>query len=211
MKYSKLAMLNFMALCCVLGMFTKKLINPFAKVITELLHIPGGISTGFSIMFLVIATEVVKGKNYDMKDSVLRRCGTLMGVVQGVLSLALGRVGSMGLLMPIGFLVPGMTIDLVYGLQKYIKLSQTERMVFANALAAVAASVTANLIVFHLRGPVLGLYLCVSGVSGSLYGFLAASVAARLYPMYRHQTNETMKKENIKKRNIKKENMNVRS
>ena len=66
MKHSKLAMLNFMALCCVLGMFTKKLINPFANIITEALHIPGGISTGFSIMFLVIATEVVKGQHSDI-------------------------------------------------------------------------------------------------------------------------------------------------
>ena len=185
MKYSKLTMLNFMALCCVLGMFTKKLINPFANVITEALHIPGGISTGFSIMFLVIAAEVVKGCNPDVKESVFGRCGTLMGTVQGLLSLALGRVGSMGLFMPIGFIVPGIAIDAVYGMQKHLKLSRTERMVFANALAAVMASVTANIIVFRLNGAVLGLYLCVSGISGTIYGFLGAAIAARLQLMYR--------------------------
>ena len=76
MRYSKLAKLNFMALCCVLGMFTKKIINPFANVITEILHIPGGISTGFSIMFLVIATEVVKGKQIEKQESVIQTCGT---------------------------------------------------------------------------------------------------------------------------------------
>lgn len=59
----KIGHVEFHGLCCVLGMFTKKLINPFANIITEVLHIPGGISTGFSIMFLVIATEVVKGQN----------------------------------------------------------------------------------------------------------------------------------------------------
>ncbi len=190
MRYSKLAMLNFMALCCVLGMFTKKLINPFANMITEALHIPGGISTGFSIMFLVIATEVVKGHHWDIEDDVLRKCGTLMGTVQGFLSLALGRVGSMGMLMPIGFIATGMSIDFIYQLQKYIKLSRTERMVFANALAAVMASVTANVIVFHLRGPVLGLYLCVSGVSGTIYGFLGSAIAARLRFVCRYQINE---------------------
>lgn len=180
MKKSKLAKLNFMAICCVLGMFTKKIINPFANIITEALHIPGGISTGFSIMFLVIATEVVRGNDIDNIDDVVRRCGTLMGTVQGFLSLALGRVGSMGLFMPIGFIIPGISIDLIYSLQKYFKLSQTERMVFANALAAIMASVTANVIVFHLRGPILGLYLCVSGVSGLIYGFLGSTIADRL-------------------------------
>ena len=50
-----------MAFCCVLGLVTKKLINPMANVITEALHIPGGISTGFSLMVLVIAAEIVCG------------------------------------------------------------------------------------------------------------------------------------------------------
>lgn len=186
MKHSKLAKLNFMALCCVLGMFVKKLINPFANIITEALHIPGGISTGFSIMFLVIATEIVRGNETNVLDSEIRKCGTLMGTVQGLLSLALGRVGSMGIFMPIGFIIPGIAIDFIYSLQKHLKFSQIERMVFANALAALMASVTANVIVFHLSGPVLGLYLSVSGVSGIIFGCLGFSIAARLRSVCRH-------------------------
>lgn len=174
MKNSKLNMLIFMALCCTLGLFVKKLVNPLANVITEALHIPGGISTGFSIMFLVVAAEIVR----------MKRSGTMMGAVQGFLALALGRIGSMGILAPLGYLVPGMTIDIVYSLQKYLKLSRTERMVLANALAAMMASVTANVLVFHLRGPVLWLYLCVSLTSGSIYGFLGSAIAVRLYPVY---------------------------
>lgn len=176
MKYSKLTMLNFMALCCVLGLFTKKLINPFANVITEALHIPGGVSTGFSIMFLVIAAEVVRGKG----------CGTLMGTVQGFLALALGRVGSMGILMPLGYISTGIAIDFIYDVQKYMKCSKTERMVFANALAALMASVTANLLVFHLNGPVLWLYLGVSATSGTCYGFLGSVIVTRLYPLFKN-------------------------
>lgn len=175
MRHSKLTMLNFMALCCVLGLFTKKLINPFANVITEALHIPGGISTGFSIMFLVIAAEIVREKY----------CGTMMGTVQGFLALALGRVGSMGILMPLGYIATGVAIDLVYYLQKNVKCSKTDRMVFANALAALMASVTANLLVFHLSGPVLWLYLGVSATSGTCYGFLGSAIVTRLYPIFR--------------------------
>jgi len=183
MRYSKLAMFNFMALCCVLGIFCKKIINPFANVITESLHIPGGISTGFSIMFLVIATEIVRSQCDLAKEFIFSWSGTLMGTVQGFVSLALGRVGSMGILMPLGFIASGMAIDVVYALQKFIKLNCLERMVFANALAAVTASVTANIIVFRLWGPVLWLYLGVSAISGTIFGSLGAVVAHRLRQM----------------------------
>lgn len=188
MKQTKLNMLIFMALCCTLGLFVKKLINPLSNVITEALHIPGGISTGFSIMFLVVATEVV----------MMRRSGLLMGTVQGFLALALGRIGSMGILAPLGYIVPGATIDFVYFLQKYLKLSRTERMVLANGLAAVMASVTANVLVFHLQGPVLWLYLCVSLTSGSIYGYLGSLIVVRLYPIY-HQYGANERKKTYEK------------
>ncbi|MBE5956993.1 MAG: hypothetical protein E7253_11165 [Lachnospiraceae bacterium] len=184
MKKSKLMMLNFMALSIVLGLVSKKMMNPFANLITEALHIPGGISTGFSIMFLVIAAEIIKFSCYDSYDGMADKCGILMGTVQGLVALALGRVGSMGILMPIGFMATGFAIDLVYRIAKRIDCSRRERMVIANSFAALMASVTANIIVFRLWGPVLMLYLCVSAVSGMMYGFLAASVALRVQPIF---------------------------
>ena len=171
MKKSKLTKLIFMALCAVLGLFAKKLINPFANLLTDSLHIPGGISTGFSLMFLVIAAELVQ----------LRRCGSMMGAVQGALALISGRVGSMGALMPLGYLMPGIVIDLLYPLTR--SLSREERMAFSNMAAAVTASLTANLIVFHLWGVVLCLYLTVSAVSGLLWGLLGAALVKRLKPI----------------------------
>ena len=190
MKQSRLAKLNFMALCCVLGLVTKKLINPFANIITESLHIPGGISTGFSIMFLIIAQEMVwenSSRNQNTNacskkapSHFVKHCGALMGIVQGCLALCLGRVGSMGLLAPIGYIVPGIAIDLIYYISNRFGFNRTERMVFANALAAVMASIVANIIVFSLRGPVLWLYLCVSATSGTVYGFLGVAVVGKL-------------------------------
>ena len=56
-------------------------------------------------------------------------------------------------------------------------------MMLANGLAALMASVTANVLVFHLKGLVLLLYLCVSLTSGSIYGYLGSAVVARLYPI----------------------------
>lgn len=170
MKRRKLFSLNAMALCCILGLFSKKLINPAANVLTEALHIPGGISTGFSIMFLVIAAELLR----------IPCCGLKMGAAQGLLALALGRVGSMGVLSPIGYIAPGLAIDLIYLLPCFRTSDRAVRMMLANALAAVTASMTANLIVFHLWGPALWLYLSVSATSGALFGMLGSAVAARL-------------------------------
>ena len=184
MKNSKLMKLNFMALCVVLGIVSKKLINPFANLITETLHIPGGVSTGFSIMFLVIAAEILHSSGYDSESGWIDKCGVLMGTVQGLVSLALGRVGSMGILMPIGFMATGAAIDGIYMLSKYIDCSPMERMVLANSCAALMASVTANLIVFRLSGPVLILYFGVSAVSGMMYGFLGHAVAGRVRPVF---------------------------
>lgn len=184
MKNSKLVKLNFMALCVVLGLISKKLMNPVANLITESLHIPGGVSTGFSIMFLVIASEIIRSPGYDSQSGWTDKCGILMGTVQGFLSLALGRVGSMGILMPIGFMATGMAIDFIYFISRYMDCPPLERMVLANSLAALMASVTANAIVFHLKGPVLILYFSVSAVSGMLYGFLAHAVAVRVKPIF---------------------------
>ena len=172
----KLYKLNFMAICCALGLFAKSIINPFANVITEALHIPGGISTGFSLMFLVVAVELVQ----------LKRSGTLMGLVQGMLAMALGRIGSMGILTPLGYIVPGIIIDIIYHFQGKWRCTCFERVVAANASAAIGASIAANLIVFHLRGPVLLLYLCVSATSGSIYGILASEVVNRVKNAINH-------------------------
>ena len=129
---------------------------------------------------------------------MMKRSGFMMGTVQGFLALALGRIGSMGILAPIGYIVPGMTIDIVYSLQKYLKLSRTERMVLANGLSAVMASVTANVLVFHLQGLVLWLYLCVSVTSGSIYGYVGSLIVVRLYPVYHHY-GMSERKENYEK------------
>lgn len=170
MKKLRLNELLFLSLCCDFGLISKRLIAPLTNVITDALHIPGGVGTSFSLMFLVIAVVLFPK----------RHCGMVMGFVQSVLAFALGQVGSMGLLAPIGYIVPGIVIDLVLsGLEK-TRLEQTERMMFANAAAAVAACLTANLIVFHLHGLALVLYVCVALTTGTFCGWLGSSVVQRL-------------------------------
>ena len=170
MRNTNLKTLMFMALCCDLGLLAKKIISPAANVITDSLHIPGGISTSFSLMFLVIAASLVSFPG----------CAAVMGTVQSVLALCLGMTGSMGILAPIGYILPGVMIDLIMSVCKRLSGSPESGILLSSAAASLTASLTANLIVFRLRGIVLLLYLLISATSGSLCGLLAQRVTARL-------------------------------
>lgn len=174
MNRNKLKRLIFMALCCDLGIFAKKFIVPAANIFTDSLHIPGGVGTSFSLMFIIVAAVFVP------------RFGsaTLMGTIQSGIALCMGTVGSMGALAPIGYILPGFAIDCVLFASRKMKLQRNESMVIANALAAVCACLVANVIVFNLHGIVLMLYVCVSLTSGAICGVLAGSVAEKLDPVF---------------------------
>ena len=170
MKTFKLRTVVFLALCCDLGLFSKRLIAPAANAVTDLLHIPGGIGTSFSLMFLVIAAMLVDRFG----------CAAIMGAVQSVIALSMGMVGSMGILSPVGYIVPGLVIDLVIQSTRRTMLPPTTRAMLANSTAACCAALTADLIVFRLQGTALLLYLCVAIATGAVCGIPAAEIARRL-------------------------------
>lgn len=170
MNKDKLRRLIIMALCCDLGLFSKRLIAPAANVITDALHIPGGIGTAFSLMFIVVAAGLMPRF----------WCGTVMGAVQSVIALSLGMVGSMGALSPIGYIVPGFVIDCVMWAARRLNAKTQYTVIIANMLSAAAASITANFIVFRLSGVVLLLYVSVALTSGAVCGALGGELLRRL-------------------------------
>ena len=180
MKNPSLRMMIFLALCCDLGLFSKRIINPFTNMITDALHIPGGIGTSFSLMFLVIPAILLPYKY----------CGTIMGAAQSGLALSFGMVGSMGALSSIGYIVPGFAIDILLRSTARLPISQKDRMMLTNGVASVCAAFTANLIVFRLKGAALALYVCTALSSGILCGSLGAQVINRLTPIMQIQTME---------------------
>ncbi len=162
-----------MALCCDFGLFSKKLVSPAANLITDFLHIPGGVATSFSLMFLVIAASLIP----------VFGCAAVMGAIQSMLALFFGMTGSMGILAPIGYILPGLVIDLIFFLSRKITGDSAPGIMPAMILSSVAACLTATIIVFRLRGLVLLLYVLVSAASGSLCGLLAVSLSCRLKPI----------------------------
>ncbi|MBO6157988.1 MAG: hypothetical protein J6P72_01855 [Firmicutes bacterium] len=170
MKHERLRKLLFWAICCDLGLFAKKLIAPAANLITGALHIPGGIGTSFSLLFLVIGACTVPQFG----------CGALMGLVQSFLAILFGVAGSMGILAPIGYVVPGLVVDIVLWAGRKYRLEKQTACCLANMLAAAAAALTANIIVFRLRGIVLALYIAVSLFSGAISGLAAGKACEHL-------------------------------
>lgn len=86
-------------------------------------------------------------------------------------------------LAPIGYIVPGVVIDLVKRLWTRGRLGLEECVLLASVLASVSASLSANCIVFHLWGPPLWLYCGVAATSGGICGVLAVSLWGRLRPV----------------------------
>ena len=163
----------FMALCCDLGLFSKRLVSPAANLITDFLHIPGGVATSFSLMFLVIAASLIP----------VFGCASIMGAVQSLLALFFGMTGSMGLLAPIGYILPGLAIDLILLTSRKITNDSSAGILPAMIVSSVTACLTATVLVFRLRGIALLLYVFVSAASGSLCGLLAINMAGRLKPV----------------------------
>ncbi|MBQ3091294.1 MAG: hypothetical protein IJC44_02065 [Clostridia bacterium] len=180
MQGIRLRKMIFWALCCALGIFSKRLVAPIANTITGALHIPGGIGTAFSMMFMAVAAVLAP----------YRWSCTKMSAVQSALALSVGSVGSMGILSPLGYIIPGMLMDLVFALGRRLKLAPGDRLVFANAAGSVAAALTANAIVFHLWGIILLVYACVAALSGMLFGLLGSWLAGKLRPVITFRTAE---------------------
>ncbi len=170
MKRIRLNQMIFMALCCDCGLIAKKLISPAANVITESLHIPGGIATGFSLMFLIVAASVLK----------FFGCATIMSIIQSILAFSFGMVGSLGILAPIGYIVPGIAIDLCLYLSHKLLPSSTSGITTASVVSSVCACLVADILVFHLHGIVLTVYIFVAASSGAICSIPAYMLVERL-------------------------------
>ncbi len=177
MKAIKIRDLILLAFFADIGFVSKRLIAPFANVLTDFLRVPGGIGTAFSLMFLVVGAYLIQRKG----------AASAMSLVQCILAMSLGMVGAMGTLSPFGYLMPGIIIDIVIALCRRCNVSQLIAMTSANAAGSLAAALTANFIVFRLRGAVLALYLLIALISGGLCGLLATVIYKRIRPLYRDE------------------------
>ena len=167
MQRNKTRDLAMMAFVLVLGLFSKRFVSPVTNILTDFFRIPGGsAAVGFSLAFLVIGRHMVS----------VPCAGTLMGFAQSVLALALGMSGYKGALALITYTLPGAVIDLTTLLPADGLLG----CVLACVFSCLTSALMSNLLVFHLRGLSLVLWLLLAALSGGIGGWLAHLVLQRI-------------------------------
>lgn len=169
MKQLTTRQLAMMAFCVILGLIAKRIVSPFTNVLTDFIRLPGGsAAVGFSLAFLVIGREMVP---------MFRWAATLMGFLQGVLGLMLGFSGYQGIFALLTYTLPGLIIDLTARMMGKRDLAY---FLCASVLACISSSLLSNLLVFHLSGLALLMWLLVAACSGIVGGICAQLLYERI-------------------------------
>jgi len=167
MKKIKINDIIFLALCISIGFVSKRAVAPFTNLATEFLRIPGGsLASGLPLMFLCLGAFKVKKFG----------CGTLMGLVQGVMAVLLGMAGPQGLFALLTYTFPGLIIDLV-GIKKFLK--QTTYFLLACTAGTVGSALFSNILIFRMTGSVLMMWVFVGTLSGLACGWLGSVIYKR--------------------------------
>ena len=169
-KNQPLFHLILIAVMAALGVGVKPVVSTLAHVITGPLFIPGGaVAGGVYMLFLVLAASLTGA----------RGAGTLCGLCQGLLAMAIGMAGSHGAMSLVTYTLPGVAADLMF-LIFARKEPNLPACVFAGLLANVAGTVSVNFLFFSLPWVPLLLSLFVAALSGGLGGAGAWGITKQL-------------------------------
>jgi energy-coupling factor transport system substrate-specific component len=158
--------LILIALMAALGIAAKPVITPLVHLITGPLFIPGGsIAGGFYMMWLVLGAGLVKKTG----------TGTLIGLVQALMVIAVGFMGSHGILSIVSYTLPGVATDFVFLFSRK-KHYQLIHYVFGGMAANVVGTLMTNLMFFRLPAVTVLFVLFSAALSGALGGVLAYSL-----------------------------------
>jgi len=162
--------LMLIAAAAALGVAVKPLVSTLAHAVTGPLFIPGGaVAGGVYMLFLVLAPALTGA----------RGAGTLCGLCQGLMVLALGVPGSHGALSPLTYTLPGLAADLMF-LVFARKEANLPACVSAGMLANLVGTASANFVFFSLPLVPLLLSLFAAALSGALGGVAAYGITKQL-------------------------------
>ncbi|MCL1816054.1 MAG: ECF transporter S component [Clostridiales bacterium] len=166
----KLAEYILIAMMAALGIAVKVIITPLAHIITGPLLIPGGVAAGgFYMLFLVLAI------------SITQKGGTafLVALVQAVLVMITGMLGSHGAASLLTYTLPGLAVEAVWLLAG--RGSKGAVCCFAAGICAnMAGSYSVNFFIFRLPIVPLLLSLAVAALFGGLGGWVAYGLANQI-------------------------------
>lgn len=162
--------LVIISMMSALGIAVKVVLVPLVHIITGPLLIPGGsISGGIYMMFIVLAAMIVK------------KPGTafLVCLVQAILIIITGTMGSHGIMSIVTYLLPGLGVEILYF--AIGKFRYTQGGCFsAGVVANVLGSFGVNFVFFRLPLIPLLLTLSLSALSGGLGGLLAHMISKQV-------------------------------
>jgi len=155
--------LIIIAVVAALGIAIKPVIVPLIHIITGPLFIPGGaIAGGFYMMWIVVGTAAVGKKG----------AATLIAVVQAIMVIALGVIGTHGIMSLVTYIAPGIAVEILF-LVSMRRIENIFFCFFAGMAANMTGTVLTNFVFFKL--PLIPLILTIAGaaLSGGLGGLLA--------------------------------------
>ncbi|WDV45631.1 ECF transporter S component [Clostridiaceae bacterium M8S5] len=158
--------LVIIAMMAALGIASKTVIVPLVHIVTSSLYIPGGvIAGGFYMLWIVMSAGIIKK----------RFAGTLTAFVQAIMVIALGTLGTHGILSIVTYSLPGVAIDVVLLFSKNRKYSVVHFFV-AGAAANLTGTFLSNLVFFRLPWIPLVLSISSGSLSGGLGGIIAYNI-----------------------------------
>lgn len=171
--------LIIIAMMSALGIATKPIIVPLAHIITGPLFIPSGaVAGGFYMMWLVLGFGIT-GKRGTM---------TLIGLVQAILVMATGIVGSHGVLSLLTYTMPGILADLGLFLIGH-RVCCFSCAFLAGLLCNIAGTIMVNLVYFRLPVIPLVLSLSAAALSGGLGGLVAFQILQKIWKFQKRGRN----------------------
>lgn len=165
--------LIIIALVSALGIASKPIVVPLVHVITGPLFIPGGaVAGGFYMFWIVLGRALVKKTG----------AGILIGIVQAILVIATGTMGTHGIMSIISYTLPGIVVDLVFFFSRNKKYNSLHYM-FGCMFANVTGTLISNILFFRLPFVTVILILSAAALSGAVGGLIAYSIYKSLENM----------------------------
>ncbi len=151
------------AICASIGVAIKPVLVLLVQIITGPLFIPGGTIVGGLYMMWLVISAGLTGK---------RGAATLTAMVQALLVLALGVIGTHGIMTLVTYIAPGIAID-IFLLITGQRARNNFSCFFAGMIANSIGAFLTNLVFFRL--PLIPLILVIAGgaLSGGLGGLIA--------------------------------------
>lgn len=155
--------LIIISVMAALGVALKPVIVPLAHLITGPLMIPSGAFAGGLYMLWLTVGFGITGK---------RGTPTLIGLVQAIIVMLTGVVGSHGIMTLVSYTLPGLASDAGLFLIGH-KVCCQPCAFLSGLLANAAGTFAVNFIFFRLPFLFLLLTLCVAAISGGIGGLIA--------------------------------------